>query len=91
MPPATTLIMWDMCNILYILIKILFLISWHQHCISQLQGKGSGSNRMPKENTVPTDIRDKVGDLDPGMESFRTAPLYKGALQREIETVLMHD
>jgi hypothetical protein len=46
---------------------------------------------MPKENTAPTDTRDKVGKPDPGMESFRIAPLFKGVLQRIYATVLMYD
>jgi len=58
---------------------------------SKRQGKGSGSKWMPEENTASTDSREKVGSLDPGMESFRIAPLFKGVLQRKFETVLMCD
>jgi hypothetical protein len=34
------------------------------------QGKGNGGNRSAKENTAPTDTRDKVGIPDPGMDIF---------------------
>ena len=43
---------------------------WHQACINITQGKGSGGNRIAKENTVPTDRMDKVGTPDPGMDIF---------------------
>ncbi len=71
-------------KLLYVNNKKLYPENWHQHCISYNQGKGSGSNWMPKENTAPTDSREKVGSPDPRMESFRTAPLFnKGAFQRQ--------
>jgi hypothetical protein len=39
---------------------------------------------MPKENTAPTDIRDKVGGPDPRMESFRIAPLFQRRTPKEM-------
>ena len=71
----TPVIRVDMYKLLYIGNKKVILQSWHQPCISTSQGKGSGSNWMPQENTAPTDSMEKVGSPDPGMEPFRIAPL----------------
>jgi len=56
--------------------------SWHQLCKAANQGKGSGGNRIAKENTVPTDSMDKVGTPDPGMDIFGLR-LFRKAQSKE--------
>jgi hypothetical protein len=50
-----------------------------------IQGKGSGGNRTAKENTAPTDIRDKVGSPDPGMDIFGLRLLPKAQSQESFK------
>lgn len=59
--------------------------SWHRVCINQNQGKGSGGNWTAKENTAPTDIRDKVGSPDPGMDIFGLRLLPKAQSQESFK------